>query len=125
MLRRVIAIKNGGRFRNSAATPNPGFAKHTFIFGGNGFGKTTFCVVMRSVQSGDAAPMLRRQTLGSSHAPEIDLLFADGNRRLQNGTWSATAPKVSVFDGVFENEPTERLATAPTTPASSKASRAA
>lgn len=101
MLRRVIAIKNVGRFRNSAATPNPGFAKHTFIFGGNGFGKTTFSVVMRSAQSGDAAPVLGRQTLGSSDAPEIDLLFADGNRRLQNGTWSATAPKISIFDGIF------------------------
>jgi wobble nucleotide-excising tRNase len=101
MLRRVIAIKNIGRFRNSAATPNPGFAKHTFIFGGNAFGKTTFCVVMRSAQSGDAAPVLGRQTLGSSQAPEIDLLFAGGNHRLQNGTWSAIAPNISIFDGAF------------------------
>jgi len=75
MLRRVISIENVGRFRSSAATPNPGFAKHTFIFGGNGFGKTTFCTVMRSVQSGDAAPLLGRQTLGSNRTPEIDLLF--------------------------------------------------
>jgi wobble nucleotide-excising tRNase len=101
MLRRVIAIKNVGRFRNSVATPNPGFAKRTFIFGGNGFGKTTFSVIMRSVQSGDAAPVLGRQTLGSSQHPEIDLLFANGNCRLQNGTWSATAPKISVFDAAF------------------------
>jgi wobble nucleotide-excising tRNase len=101
MLRRVIAIKNVGRFRNSAATPNPALAKHTFIFAGNGFGKTTLCTVMRSVQSGDAAPVHGRRTLGATNAPEIDLLFADGNRRLQNGSWSATAPKISIFDGVF------------------------
>ena len=43
MLRRVIAIKNVGRFRNSAATPNPQLAKHTLIFGPNSYGKTTFC----------------------------------------------------------------------------------
>jgi wobble nucleotide-excising tRNase len=101
MLRRVIAIKNVGRFRNSAATPNPALAKHTFIFAGNGFGKTTLCTVMRSVQSGDAAPVHGRRTLGATTAPEIDLLFADGTRRLQNGSWSATAPKISIFDGVF------------------------
>jgi wobble nucleotide-excising tRNase len=101
MLRRVIAIKNVGRFRNSAATPNPALAKHTFIFAGNGFGKTTLCTVMRSVQCGDAAPVHGRQTLGASSTPDVDLLFADGNRRLQNGTWSATAPKISIFDGVF------------------------
>ena len=41
MLRRVIAIKNVGRFRNSAHAPNPALAKHTFVFAGNGFGKTT------------------------------------------------------------------------------------
>lgn len=101
MLRRVIAIKNVGRFRNSAAALNPLFAKHTFIFGGNSFGKTTFSVIMRSVQSGDAAPVIGRQTLGSRQPPEIDLLFANGNCRLQNGSWSATAPKISIFDSVF------------------------
>jgi wobble nucleotide-excising tRNase len=41
------------------------------------------------------------ETLGATDAPEIDLLFADGNRRLQNERWSATAPKISIFDGVF------------------------
>ena len=76
MLRQVISIKNVGRFRNSAATPNPAFAKHTFIFGGNGFGKTTFSVVMWSAQSGDAAPVLGRQTLGSSQAPERSRISA-------------------------------------------------
>jgi wobble nucleotide-excising tRNase len=101
MLRRIISIKNVGRFRNSAATPNPALAKHTLIFGGNGYGKTTFCTIMRSVQGGDAAPVQGRKTLRAIGAPEIDLLFADGNRRLQNGTWSAAAPQVSVFDSEF------------------------
>ena len=104
MLQRVIAIKNVGRFRNSAATPNPPFAKHTLVFAPNGYGKTTFCTVMRSVQSGDAAPVIGRRTLGAGAAPEIDLLFADGNRRLQDGAWSAPASKISVFDGVFVAE---------------------
>ena len=104
MLQRVIAIKNVGRFRNSAATPNPPFAKHTLVFAPNGYGKTTFCTVMRSVQSGDAAPVIGRRTLGAGAAPEIDLLFADANRRLQDGAWSAPASKISVFDGVFVAE---------------------
>ena len=104
MLQRVIAIKNVGRFRNSAATPNPRFAKHTLVFAANAYGKTTFCTVMRSVQSGDAAPVIGRRTLGAGAAPVIDLLFADGNHRLQNGAWSAPAPKISVFDGVFVDE---------------------
>jgi wobble nucleotide-excising tRNase len=98
MLRRIIAIKNVGRFRNSTATT---LARRTLIFGGNGYGKTTFCTVMRSARSGDGAIILGRQTLGAANAPEIDLLFPDGNHRFQNGTWSAVEPKISVFDGVF------------------------
>ena len=101
MLRRVIAIKNVGRFHNAVAAPNPTFAKHTLIFGGNGFGKTTFCTIMRSLQGGDAAPILGRHTLGAANPPQIDLLFPDGNRRFQNGEWSQTSPKISVFDSAF------------------------
>ena len=101
MLQRVISIRNVGRFRNSVAAPNPTFTKHTLLFGANSYGKTTLCAVLRSVQSGDATPILGRQTLGTQVAPDIHLLFADGNRRLQNGAWSAPLPQISIFDGVF------------------------
>ncbi|HWX14829.1 MAG TPA: hypothetical protein VNY06_08315, partial [Methylocella sp.] len=104
MLERVVAIKNIGRFRNSIASPNPAFAKHTVMFGANAYGKTTFCAVVRSVQSGNVAPLLGRQTLGVSAIPDVDLLFTDGNRRLQDAVWSAVAPQISVFDGVFVSE---------------------
>jgi wobble nucleotide-excising tRNase len=104
MLRRVISIKNVGKFRNSAATPNPELTKHVLVFAANGYGKTTFCTVIRSVQSGDVAPVLGRRTLGAADDPHIDLLFADGNRRLKDGRWSATAPNISVFDGTFVAE---------------------
>jgi wobble nucleotide-excising tRNase len=104
MLRRVIAIKNVGRFRNSADIPNPQLAKHTLIFAANAYGKTTFCTVMRSAQSEDATLVIGRRTLGTAAPPEIDLLFDDGNRRFRDGAWSAPAPNISVFDGVFVAE---------------------
>ena len=31
MLKKIISIKNVGRFRNSATSPNPQLGKHTFI----------------------------------------------------------------------------------------------
>jgi wobble nucleotide-excising tRNase len=104
MLERVVAIKNIGRFRNSTTTPNPSFVKHTLIFGANAYGKTTFCAVIRSVQSGNVAPLLGRQTLGASAIPNVHLLFTEGNRRLQDGMWSEIVPQISVFDGVFVSE---------------------
>jgi wobble nucleotide-excising tRNase len=101
MLTRVISIKNVGRFRNSAHTPNPPLAKFTLIYGANGYGKTTLCSVLRSIESGDTAPLIGRKTLGSTSPQEIDLLFTDGPKRLRGAAWSDTAPKISVFDGVF------------------------
>jgi wobble nucleotide-excising tRNase len=101
VLTRVISIKNVGRFRNSAHTPNPPLAKFTLIYGANGYGKTTLCSVLRSIESGDTAPLVGRKTLGSTTPQEIDLLFADGPKRLRGNAWSDTAPNISVFDGVF------------------------
>ena len=75
MLKKIIAIKNVGRFRNSAALGNPQLAKHTFIVGANGYGKTTICAVLRSLQTGDASHVLGRKTLGSTDAPTIELLL--------------------------------------------------
>ena len=68
MLKKIISIKNVGRFRNSAAPGNRELARHTFIVGANGYGKTTICAVMRSLKTGDASHIVGRKTLGvSSH----------------------------------------------------------
>jgi wobble nucleotide-excising tRNase len=60
--------------------------------------------VVRSVQSGNVAPLLGRQTLGVSATPNVHLLFTEGNRRLQEGVRSEVVPQISVFDGVFVSE---------------------
>lgn len=105
MLQLFTSIKNVGRFRNSAAIPNPRLARHTFAFAPNGYGKTTLCAILRSIQSGDVRPLAGRRTLGPGAGPqEIDLLFTGGNRRMRNGAWSALEPRISIFDGVFVSE---------------------
>lgn len=104
MLTRIISIKNVGRFRNSAAQPNPAFGRRTFVFGANGYGKSTLCAVLRSLGTSDPALITGRKTLGAVADPEIDLLFAAGNRRFQNGAWSAAEPLLSIFDGTFVAE---------------------
>jgi len=53
VLRKIVSVKTVGRFWDSASTPNPPLAKHTLIFGASGFGKTTLCAVLRSLQSAD------------------------------------------------------------------------
>jgi wobble nucleotide-excising tRNase len=104
MLKKIIAIKNVGRFRSSAASGNPQLAKHTFIVGANGYGKTTICAVIRSLQTGDPSHILGRKTLGSTDAPLIELLLDSGQSRFDGTTWSVTKPTIAIFDGVFVAE---------------------
>lgn len=101
MLERVISITNVGRFRNSAATPNPAFAKRTMLFAPNGYGKTTLCAILRSLERGDPSFVLGRQTLGSDNQPAISLLWSGGQRQFRNGAWVAREPSLSIFDGTF------------------------
>ncbi|MEC5414421.1 AAA family ATPase [Aurantimonas sp. C2-4-R8] len=104
MLKKIITIKNVGRFRNSAAAGNPQLAKHTFIAGANGYGKTTLCAVLRSLQTGDPGHVLGRKTLGVTDAPMIELLLEGGQARFDGTAWSATKPEIGIFDGVFVAE---------------------
>lgn len=104
MLKKIISIKNVGRFRNSAASGNPQLAKHTFIAGANGYGKTTLCAVLRSLQTGDPAHVLGRKTLGAVDAPAIELLLEGGQARFDGTAWNATKPEIAIFDGVFVAE---------------------
>lgn len=104
MLKKIVAIKNVGRFRNSAATGNPQLAKHTLINGANGYGKTTLCAILRSLQTGDVAHVLGRKTLGTTGTPAIELLLESGQARFDGTAWSATKPEIAIFDGVFVAE---------------------
>ncbi|RWK54847.1 MAG: hypothetical protein EOR45_37675, partial [Mesorhizobium sp.] len=78
MLKKFIAIKNVGRFRNSAGTPNPQLKRQTFIAGANGFGKTTICAILRSLSSGEPAHVVGRKTLGSTDPLSVELLLDSG-----------------------------------------------
>ena len=101
MLKKIIAIKNVGRFRNSAASGNAQLAKHTLILGANGYGKTTICAVFRSLQSGDGTHVIGRKTLGGTEGPEIDLLFDGGNAKFKGQVWTRTVSELAIFDGTF------------------------
>ncbi len=104
MLKKFIAIKNVGKFRNSAAPGNPQLPKHTLIVGANGYGKTTLCAVLRSLKTGDPGHVLGRRTLGAADAPTIELLLEDGQARFNGETWNSTKPSIAIFDSVFVAE---------------------
>lgn len=104
MLRRIVSIKNVGRFRNCAATGDVTFRPYTLIFGENARGKTTLCAILRSLIANDPAIVIGRATLGSNEPPDVNLLTSSGNIEFRNGVWSATYPDIAVFDATYISE---------------------
>jgi len=104
MLRKFVSIKNVGRFLRYSATGDVELKRYSLIFAENGRGKTTLCAILRSLQSGDAAHILGRTTLGSAGAPEILILLDTGAATFSTGAWSKTVPSLTVFDSTFVSE---------------------
>ena len=104
MLRKIISIKNVGRFVRYGATGDVELKRYSLVFAENGRGKTTLCAILRSLQCGEAAHVLGRTTLGSCEAPQITILFDDGTITFNNGAWNTTVPKLSIFDSTFVSQ---------------------
>ena len=104
MLKKVIGLKNVGRFRDSRSRVVPELLKYVFILGANGFGKTTLCAVLRSVQTGESKFVTGRHTLAARDLPEVDLLTDKRPVHFDGITWDSTIPEIAIFDSVFVAE---------------------
>lgn len=103
MLKKLIAIKNVGRFRN-CATVGGELRQATLLFAPNAKGKTTLCDILRSLRTGDGSYILGRRTLGSPDAPEVTILTDTGTRTFKNGSWSSSYPNLEVYDARFVHD---------------------
>lgn len=104
MLKKIITIRNIGRFRNHTASGDVELKCYTLVFAENGRGKTTLCAIFRSLQSGDPSFVNGRTMLGSTDSPEIRLLLDGGTAVFNNGAWNTTLPHIIIFDSTFISE---------------------
>ena len=105
MLQKIVAIKNVGRFLNSAAPGNPEFGKHTLVWGANGYGKSTLCAILRSLQTGEAHHVTGRKALGVRDPLSVEVLLKDlGHTSFDGVRWTGTFPEIAIFDSVFVHE---------------------
>jgi len=104
MLKKIIAVKNVGRFINSGHIGVSTYLKTVLVFGGNGFGKTTLCAILRSIAANDSAIIIGRARLGATAPPEIELLLESGKATYRAGAWNVSAPEFLIFDGTFVAE---------------------
>ncbi|MEX2374590.1 MAG: hypothetical protein WD942_03265, partial [Dehalococcoidia bacterium] len=104
ILKKIISIKNVGRFRNHNASGDVELKRYTLVFAENGRGKTTFCAILRSLQSGNPSYVLGRTMLGASEPPEVRLLLSDGLADFGDGAWNTSPSNVAIFDSTFVSE---------------------
>lgn len=78
--------------------------KLTLVYGENARGKTTLCVLFRSLMTGNTAPLAARKTLGQANEPMAELRIGGQTVTLQNGAWSAPVPNLMVFDSEFVHQ---------------------
>src|SRR5579872_4836257 len=101
MLKKIVAIKNIGAFRNSAAVGDVEFRQLTLIHGENGRGKTTLCAIFRSLQCGNPSLILERKTLDSNDEPYIEVRLDKVGSTFKNGLWSLNCQNIEIFDAAF------------------------
>jgi wobble nucleotide-excising tRNase len=101
MLKKFIALKNIGRFRDCKPAGDVELRRLTLIFAPNGHGKTTLCDVLRSLQSGRPEYIQGRKTLGGTGDPEALIRLDSTTATFKGTTWSSTLPEISIFDSTF------------------------
>lgn len=104
MLKKFIALKNIGRFRDFKAAGDVELRRLTLIFAPNGHGKTTLCDVLRSLQTGRPEYVLGRKTLGGSGDPEAQIRLENSIATFKTGAWSGSSPEIVIFDSTFIHE---------------------
>lgn len=104
MLEKIVQIKNVGCFRNYSAIGDVSFHKLTLVYAENGRGKTTFCAILRSLQTGQPEFIAERKTLAATDPALVHIRINGANFQFTNNAWTATYPDVVIFDPVFVND---------------------
>jgi len=104
VLEKIIRIKNVGKFKDCTARGDVAFRKLNLVYAENGRGKTTFCDILRSLQSGIGELIAGRGTLGITDDPTVELRCGQ-NITFKNDAWNTVVPDIAVFDDsyVYEN----------------------
>ncbi len=103
MLEHIQYLRNIGKFENIATRQQLPLQRVTLIYAENGRGKTTLSAVLRSLAIGTAIPILERQRLGSTDAPQATLKLSTEQAAhvFQDGAWDKPPPPIHIFDDMF------------------------
>ncbi|MFH1689541.1 MAG: AAA family ATPase [Candidatus Eisenbacteria bacterium] len=101
MIDRLKYLNNIGRFESVSSSGQTDLGKLTLLFSENGRGKTTLCALLRSLDSGDPAPILERRRLSATAEPHA-VIRCDGDDISFDGkSWRGSGPRIFIYDDHF------------------------
>ena len=94
-------IQNIGRFESTRGSPDTAFRQLSLIYSENGRGKTTLCAILRSLATGDPAPILERRRLSAKTESKAVARIGGSKVSFDGSRWSAEGPRIAIFDDYF------------------------
>ena len=103
MIRKIISIKNFGTFTNFSIGKSDwdGTLKRiNTIYGTNGKGKTSFALIIRSLDHNDSL-IQKKKIEKSAPLPQISFIDGDGKNLFYNNGWNKHIDNIEVFDSFY------------------------
>lgn len=98
MLLRIDSVQEIGRFAKLTQKAQQ-FAKLSLIFARNGYGKSTFSAILRSLSEGDVNLIHARRRLSATADCTVQMSWAPGTTvAFSGGMWNSCPGKIHVFD---------------------------
>ena len=98
MIKKIIQIKNVGRYKNyNADNTFSELSNNTVIYGNNGNGKTTLSLILKSLR-GNNELIKKKQTFGTEEEQKIKILSDEGIIQFKDGKWNKSNKNIEVFD---------------------------
>ena len=105
LIKKIINIKNTGKFRSFFAKSDVQFNKMNIIFSENGRGKTTLSNIFRSLNEQNGELIVGRKTLGEVGEQTIDILIDSKKYQFKNGSWlNKPEYEIEIFDSYFVSQ---------------------
>lgn len=101
MIKKIIKIKNIGKYELNSSDDDESFGVKTIVFGANKIGKTTLVSILRSLKEANTSYITSRKTFGASadDKQECVILFECGTKSIFDSSWSNA--NIEIFDNDF------------------------
>lgn len=105
MIKKIINIKNTGKFRSFVAKSDVLFNRMNIVYSENGRGKTTLSTVFRSLNEQNPELVIGRKTLGGIGEQSLEILSDSNKHQFKNNTWlSKPEFEIEIFDSLFVSQ---------------------